>query len=92
MSEILPPELTDRIIGFVGTLDKKTLCSCALVCRQWLPASRLALLYYVRVDSPRTYELLVSRVLHSDGARPYLADVRVLDIFHGWPQRNFPSP
>ncbi len=82
MSEIFPPELTDRIIGFVDILDKTTLCNCALVCHEWLPASRHAL--FRRIDvADGTFELLVSRVLHSESIRPYLAGVRECRIDSG---------
>ncbi|KAF7288410.1 hypothetical protein HMN09_01393500 [Mycena chlorophos] len=39
--QALPPELTDTIISHIS--HKPTLCSCALVCRSWVPASRHAL-------------------------------------------------
>ncbi|KAL6303118.1 hypothetical protein BKA93DRAFT_361301 [Sparassis latifolia] len=56
----LPPELTDRIINFVGSdprfyiTEKSTVTvySCALVCRTWLPASvyRLYSQDYLKID------------------------------------------
>ncbi|TFK85657.1 hypothetical protein K466DRAFT_180777 [Polyporus arcularius HHB13444] len=82
MSETCPLELTDRIISFVDILDKATLCNCALVCHSWLPASRHAL--FRRIDvADGTVELLVSRVLHSESVRPYLAGVREFRIDSG---------
>ncbi|KAI0690422.1 hypothetical protein C8T65DRAFT_587900 [Cerioporus squamosus] len=80
MSEIFPPELTDRIIGCVDITDKETLCNCALVCHNWLPASRHALFRRVDIPDGTTLELLTSRVLLSDSARPYLARVRELHV------------
>lgn len=35
----IPPELTDRILAFIT--DTKTLQDCALVSKEWLPASRI---------------------------------------------------
>ena len=80
MSEVFPSELTDRIIGCMDKLDKRTLCSCALVSRKWLPASRHALFHLISIQRPSTFKLLIDRVLHSDNARPCLAGVRVLAI------------
>ncbi|RPD72476.1 hypothetical protein L226DRAFT_155178 [Lentinus tigrinus ALCF2SS1-7] len=66
-----PPEITDHIIALnVG--DAKTLCSCALVCQAWLPASRSALFESMKIPSHRAYELLVDRVLVSDYLQRYL--------------------
>ena len=36
----LPSELTDRIIDFLHS-DRRTLAVCSLVCKSWVPASRL---------------------------------------------------
>ncbi|RDX52429.1 hypothetical protein OH76DRAFT_1400226 [Lentinus brumalis] len=44
----LPPELTDRIIKAV---DRGSLPTCALVCSDWLPASRYRLFRSMRVRS-----------------------------------------
>lgn len=39
---VLPPELTDTIIGFLHN-DKPAVAACGLVCRAWVPASRYQL-------------------------------------------------
>ncbi|KAK0497738.1 hypothetical protein EDD18DRAFT_1159106 [Armillaria luteobubalina] len=41
-NQILPPELCDIIIDFLHT-DRASLISCSIVCKSWLPASRLHL-------------------------------------------------
>ncbi|RPD61313.1 hypothetical protein L227DRAFT_652601 [Lentinus tigrinus ALCF2SS1-6] len=80
MSEVFPPELTDRIIGCIDPCERKTLCLCSLVSRKWLPASRHALFQYILINKATTFDLLVTRVLHSESARPWLAVVRMLII------------
>ena len=68
----LPGEITDRIISFLPEIDHRgyphgysSLCSCALVCRNWLPASRHTLLTDVTITSYERYSLFVSRVVRS---------------------------
>jgi hypothetical protein len=39
MPVFLPAEITDRIIDFLHD-DRKTLCNCSVVCRDWLPSTR----------------------------------------------------
>ncbi|KAJ3474615.1 hypothetical protein NLI96_g12359 [Meripilus lineatus] len=57
----LPLEICEFIVGFVGFEDSrsflpqawKTLHSCLLVCRDWVPASRIHLYNFVHLDNPR---------------------------------------
>ena len=77
---MLPPELTDHIIGFVDKWDKKTLCNCTLVSRRWLPASRHALFRYISVQNATTLKLLIQRILHSESAHHYLAGVHMFAL------------
>ncbi|RPD60676.1 hypothetical protein L227DRAFT_94648 [Lentinus tigrinus ALCF2SS1-6] len=78
LSPRLPPELTDKVIAHVG--DPGTLFSCCLVCTDWLPASRHHLFGHIRIENRRTYDLLVSRVLHSDQPLPRLSSVFELTL------------
>ncbi|KAI0699478.1 hypothetical protein C8T65DRAFT_300095 [Cerioporus squamosus] len=67
----LPPELTDYILSFFWN-DKKTLCTCARVCREWLPASRTYLFGNITFRTPRAYTTFVERVLGSLAMRKCL--------------------
>ncbi|KAL6303112.1 hypothetical protein BKA93DRAFT_826815 [Sparassis latifolia] len=82
----LPPELTDRIISFVGgspdllNAEKEMLCNCALVCRAWLPASRYHLYHStLALRSSKCFEALVqtSRASYVAAA---LRAVLILDL------------
>ncbi|TFK78597.1 hypothetical protein K466DRAFT_438203, partial [Polyporus arcularius HHB13444] len=53
-----------------------TLLSCSLVCSAWLPASRHQLFQELYINSPKRYDLLVSRVLHSEKMRIHLLSAR----------------
>ncbi|RPD69476.1 hypothetical protein L226DRAFT_526628 [Lentinus tigrinus ALCF2SS1-7] len=74
----IPPEITDAIISAVD--DPHTLTRCALVCRDWLPASRANLFKDIRITNGRSYALLVERVLHSEHMGQYLTSARSLCI------------
>ncbi|RPD55739.1 hypothetical protein L226DRAFT_576346 [Lentinus tigrinus ALCF2SS1-7] len=83
MPPYMPPEITDTIISAVP-LDRypgfrpsrtHTLAMCALVCRAWLPRSRVELFKNIPIREEHTYDLLVERVLHSETMSPYLASV-----------------
>ncbi|KAF9263749.1 hypothetical protein L218DRAFT_987391 [Marasmius fiardii PR-910] len=50
---MLPQELVDQIIDHLHN-DISSLKSCTLVCRAWLPTSRLHLFSKIRLDIPRT--------------------------------------
>lgn len=75
----LPPEVTDKIIENV---DWEDLPRCALVCTQWLPASRYQLFCDMRVGLPSNYERLVANVLHSERMNEQLSFVRNLLIWY----------
>lgn len=66
----LPHELTDSIIGFVRDDDdprgSSTLLACALVCRDWVPASRHHLFRQISLCGKVNYDRFVHGVLHSD--------------------------
>jgi hypothetical protein len=56
----LPSELTDRIIDFLYS-DRRTLAVCSLVCRSWVPASRLH--YFQKlVVRPTTVDHLIELI------------------------------
>lgn len=86
----IPGEVTDRIIGFID--DHSCLCHCALVCKDWLPASRHQLFsaVYVRdgliAHTPRSLKhgdahessFFLEHVLRSQSMWPWLASIRRL--------------
>src|ERR1700733_3510546 len=57
MTARLAPELIDRIIDFLHD-DKRTLAVCSLVCRNWVPTSRLHYIESMVID-PITVDRLV---------------------------------
>ncbi len=66
------------IIAFV---DQRSLCDCALVCQDWVPASRYYLFRHASVRSARTYyDLLVSRVLRNEELKSWLTSVRSFKV------------
>ncbi|RPD75544.1 hypothetical protein L226DRAFT_47778 [Lentinus tigrinus ALCF2SS1-7] len=78
MPRYIPPEITDTIIAAVE--HRHTLAMCALVCRDWLPASRTKLFRDIVIDHSLSYALLVERVLHSETMSAYLSSVCSLTI------------
>ncbi len=85
-----PPELTDEIIAWIPAVCSplfnisyeryRTLLNCSLVCSAWLPASRHQLFQDLHIDSSERYDLLVSRVLHSEKMRIHLLSVRAVRL------------
>ncbi|EMD30984.1 hypothetical protein CERSUDRAFT_60622, partial [Gelatoporia subvermispora B] len=43
-----PPELTDRVIDYLHD-DNTALGNCGLVCRAWLPSSRMHLFRHTKL-------------------------------------------
>ena len=82
--QYLPKEITDIIISFLHPDSDwalppnyyKPLCNCALVCRDWLPASRHHLLMDVWLDSDRQYNLFIYNVVRSPTVSLWLPSVR----------------
>ena len=72
----LPPELIDDIIAHV--VDKPALLACALVSRNWLPASRCQILARVYIASKRAYRSFVDNLLLSSSLQPYLVSTKSL--------------
>lgn len=76
MPAYIPGELTDLIISYVATdiwvRRYRSLCACALVCRDWLPVSRHYLL------KTATANLFIARVVRPEDMRPWLALVSTL--------------
>ncbi|KAI0760324.1 hypothetical protein C8Q74DRAFT_219987 [Fomes fomentarius] len=74
----LPHELTDSIIGFVrderddDPRGPSTLLACALVCRDWVPASMHHLFRQIFLCGKVKYDRFVHGVLHSDALRCHL--------------------
>ncbi|RPD68514.1 hypothetical protein L226DRAFT_576328 [Lentinus tigrinus ALCF2SS1-7] len=88
MPPYIPPEITDTIISAVPLVPYRTfrpslshtLAMCALVCRAWLPRSRIELFENILIRDDHTYDLLVERVLHSVTMSPNLASVDSLRL------------
>ena len=78
MPSYLPVEITDYIIGFVWP-DKQGLCSCSLVCHDWLPASRHYLFFNLNI-SPTSYEKLVEQLNQSSSMRACLPSVHAFSL------------
>ena len=74
----VPPEIIDEIIARVWPNTEARVC--ALVCRDWLPASRRRLLHTVSLWTPGKYSLFMSRVVRAETLRPYLSSVRRLTL------------
>ncbi|RPD55744.1 hypothetical protein L226DRAFT_341847 [Lentinus tigrinus ALCF2SS1-7] len=89
MPPSIPPEITDTIISAVP-LERyypirppsrtHTLAMCALVCRAWLPRSRVELFEDITIEDDHIYDLLVERVLHSETMSRYLTSVDSLAL------------
>ncbi|KAI0731095.1 hypothetical protein C8Q76DRAFT_793193 [Earliella scabrosa] len=83
MAPRIPPEITDVIIGSIPHNwwdGSSTLRNCALVCSDWLPASRHCLLHDVVIADVVSYDIFVERVLHSNRMQPWLASTTRLAI------------
>ena len=84
----------DAIIAAVWP-DAQTLLTCALVCSDWLPASRHQLFHRLVISDPTGYDKLVTRVLHEPTLQPCLQSVRIVEIFELRPideYRYAPTP
>ena len=94
MPPYLPGEITDLVIGHVSP-DSYSLCSCALVRREWLPASRYHLFLTIQINNPTAYTLFVERVLRSAEMKIWLEhtrELRLLNIEDTETVAGFPSP
>ncbi|KAJ8455812.1 hypothetical protein ONZ51_g12322 [Trametes cubensis] len=58
MPAALPQDVCQRVIDLIT--DRETLCSCALTCREWLPASRYNLFYRTSIAGRTAFDALVS--------------------------------
>ena len=79
----VPKEITDIIISLLHTGNShayKSLCNCALVCRDWLPASRHYLLKDIGLDSDRQYSLFVSNVVRSPKMSTWFPSTRQITL------------
>lgn len=78
MPPYIPGEITDLIISFVAHADSDidnptaALWACALVCREWLPASRRHLFEDVYLTE-KAYKPFITQVVYSETMRPWLA-------------------
>ncbi len=86
-----PTELFEEIIAWTPAVclwdhqeRYSTLLSCSLVCSAWLPASRHNLFQTLYIETPERYDLLVSRVLHSEKMRINLLSVRTVTLSPSW--------
>ena len=81
----IPKEITDIIISLFPTDNPVNsygpLCNCALVCRDWLPASRHHIFVNVWLRSDRQYNLFVSNVIRSPTVSFWLPSTRRIVLF-----------
>ena len=96
----LPGEITDIIISFIPDSDVdiygsrpgySSLCSCALVCRNWLPASRHTLFTHVEIRSDEQYALFVSSAICPRPGPSWLLSTRRFSL-HGQQWRGLSIP
>ncbi|KAI0367699.1 hypothetical protein BV20DRAFT_546112 [Pilatotrama ljubarskyi] len=78
MPVTLPPEVIVNILNSIT--DRRTLCSCALTCRLWLPASRYNLFYRLSISRRANFDLLV-RVREAAHIAPAFKNVRSLQLW-----------
>ncbi|KAI0630981.1 hypothetical protein C8Q77DRAFT_1219219 [Trametes polyzona] len=78
MPDTLPFSVIIRILN--SLTDRDTLCSCALACRQWLPASRYNLFYRVAISRRSNFDCLV-RVAKSPHIAHSLKNVHSLQLW-----------
>ena len=80
----LPPELIYAIIADMADSwwpeRYDILLKCALVSRDWLPASRSLLLDHVRIQSKSSYDLFVQNWLQSSSLEPYLVSTKSVEL------------
>ncbi|KAM5532817.1 hypothetical protein V8D89_013536 [Ganoderma adspersum] len=87
----LPNELVDAIISWVSPYDKRTLRSCALVHRDWLPASLHALLWSVELREPAAWDSFLNGVIHSEQMRPWRASIHHLEFVDPLIHTHYPG-
>ena len=86
----LPNELADAIISSVASTerflpeDRQTLRNCTLVCSDWLPASRHALFFDVKLTTPAAWDSFLRWVVNAETGRPWLASIFHLEFSDKW--------
>ncbi|KAJ7654094.1 hypothetical protein DFH06DRAFT_521567 [Mycena polygramma] len=80
-----PQELVDRIIR-ANDGDEDALCSCALVCRAFLPASQAGLFSVVRINpgNPNRAQQLFDLLVDSPRLRRRVLGIEICDAFPGF--------
>ena len=81
----VPFEISDQVIGCLNPMidaDRSTLLSCALVCRQWLPASRHQLSERISLWGTAPYVRFINHVLHSDTIHRFLQYTKEVLLFY----------
>ncbi|KIP01799.1 hypothetical protein PHLGIDRAFT_80071, partial [Phlebiopsis gigantea 11061_1 CR5-6] len=74
---ILPLEIQDMIIDHLHN-DKRSLQSCALVCKHWLPASRYHLFHSItQKGTEDSYDALLEFLLGAEHILPYIRELRL---------------
>ena len=74
MSPYLPPEIIDSIFANIQhELLHRELCNYALVCSDWLAASRRRLLRVVHIGHAAAYDSFIEQVVRQERLRPWLA-------------------
>lgn len=81
IAHYLPPELIDMVIDFLHN-DRPSLLACSLVCRSWLPESRVHLFHTVHVQTVRSalpsenVSFLIRKLAWGPRKEPFLDSAR----------------
>ena len=91
MAPKLPNELVDPIISSIPESpgsrsgeERQALLNCALVCRDWLPASRHVLFSAVELGGPAAWDSFVHQVVYADEGRPWLTCIHSFTFRDQW--------
>ena len=76
MSSLILPEVLDIVFAHVRDDDRSELCNYALVCYDWLVASRRSLLGSVVINRTTNYASFIENVVHRENMRPWLTSTR----------------
>ena len=95
----LPNELVDAIISSIPESpesrsgeERQALLNCALVCRDWLPASQRVLFSAVELGGSEAWGSFVRWVVDADEGRPWLASIHSFTFKDQWYRYGPASP
>ncbi|KAJ7757996.1 hypothetical protein B0H16DRAFT_1536427 [Mycena metata] len=77
----LPRELCDLVIDYLHA-ERATLCSCALVCRAWIPASRFHLFAHISLTEHEGHVAARLNELLASPHATFASAVRSLDFYN----------